>query len=949
MLMDRLVGRAEDLAYLRDRIADARGGAGHLVVVTGPAGIGKTRLVEEVVAAAGMVVGWGAAVDDAGMPALWPWTRALRHLPAPRAALASLAAGATLSEHASAEDASAVTFAADTVVVDALEAEARSGPGLLIVLDDLQWADQSTRRLLERLAAEVRRMPMLVVCTQRDTVGEHLHGVRSTAVLNLRPLSPAESATLLAAAVADADPGQVRRGAELSGGSPLYLRTLTRVAAPQLRGTSAWSEVGEQPELRHLILTALRATGEDAARAVGALSVLGQDADPDLLARVLDIDSTADALERIQPAVPAGLVEVLPTAGGRVRFAHALVRDAAYASLTPSARTALHRRAAEVLAPLAVVRDEQAGAVAHHWHRAGEPGRAVEWAIRAAETARAAAAYDDAISYLTLALEVRDRDLEPGTGIDRSELLLDLARAQYLASQIVEATQTCRLAATEGERTGRTEIVARAALIVQGVGHPDVNLALQELCRQALATLDRDHDRDHDHDHDQDHDGGALRARLQAQLACALVETDELSEAAVWSQNALESAAFSGDANAELDAVRARATLVWRGTRDDELVRLGRRAIELSAIVERPLAKLWAYGWLADHAVHIADMAAARAEVAAMQSLAERTGLPLVRWYLLRFQSTLAAFVGNFEAYRGLSEQAADIAASFRDRSVQYTRFGQQVMVALLRGDPAEIRPMWTDVYPDVADLPLIGQVGVAAAELMTGDREDALRLYRPLLERATSDRGRYTGAALVYLVELAQQLEDADGCRVVRRLLIDHCGHSPVVGGGTVFYAGAVSRMLGELDLGCGDVEHAVEHFEDGLRVDAMVGALPYVARGRLGLARALHATGEQARAVPLARAAAAEARRLDMPGLLRRADEFLAAASAQARTEDPLTDREREVVELVSAGLSNRDIAARLFLSERTVESHVRRVLAKTNLTSRTELTRWYLQRSG
>jgi DNA-binding NarL/FixJ family response regulator len=84
-------------------------------------------------------------------------------------------------------------------------------------------------------------------------------------------------------------------------------------------------------------------------------------------------------------------------------------------------------------------------------------------------------------------------------------------------------------------------------------------------------------------------------------------------------------------------------------------------------------------------------------------------------------------------------------------------------------------------------------------------------------------------------------------------------------------------------------------------------------------------------------------------MPGLLRRADEFLAAASAQARTEDPLTDREREVVELVAAGLSNRDTATRLFLSERTVESHIRRVLAKTNLTSRTELTRWYVQRSG
>lgn len=159
------------------------------------------------------------------------------------------------------------------------------------------------------------------------------------------------------------------------------------------------------------------------------------------------------------------------------------------------------------------------------------------------------------------------------------------------------------------------------------------------------------------------------------------------------------------------------------------------------------------------------------------------------------------------------------------------------------------------------------------------------------------------------------------------------------------MFYAGSIARLIGELDLGCGDYAAAAAHFEEGLRVDSMLGARPYLAWGQLGLACALSGSGDRAKAVELARTAAAEAHRLDMPGLLRAADAFLTAA-AEARAEDPLTPREREVAGLVAQALSNREIARTLVLSERTVESHVRSILAKTGLTTRTELTLWYLQ---
>jgi ATP/maltotriose-dependent transcriptional regulator MalT len=165
---DQLAGRGEELAFLRQRLAAARSGSGRLVLVCGPAGIGKTRLVEElIVEGRDVPVGWGAALADSGMPPLWPWIRALRAFPKLRAAMTGVVAGDAQSEYRSVEDAAAATFAADTAVLDAIEEHAATS-GMVLVLDDLQWADAATYRLLERLTAEIRQLSLLVVATHRD-------------------------------------------------------------------------------------------------------------------------------------------------------------------------------------------------------------------------------------------------------------------------------------------------------------------------------------------------------------------------------------------------------------------------------------------------------------------------------------------------------------------------------------------------------------------------------------------------------------------------------------------------------------------------------------------------------------------------------------------------------------------------------------------------------------
>jgi DNA-binding CsgD family transcriptional regulator len=200
--------------------------------------------------------------------------------------------------------------------------------------------------------------------------------------------------------------------------------------------------------------------------------------------------------------------------------------------------------------------------------------------------------------------------------------------------------------------------------------------------------------------------------------------------------------------------------------------------------------------------------------------------------------------------------------------------------------------------------------------------------------------------AALQPLATIAPLVASPDECSSVRAAVSATFQNIPIAGQGTVWYPASVARMIGELDVGCGDYQAAVAHLEEGLAVDARLGARPYTVRGRLALARACHALGDFARTIELARIVAIEARRLDMPGPLQEAESLLAEARASARATDPLTPREREVAELVGQAMSNREVANKLVLSERTVESHVRNILAKTGLKSRAELTRWLLE---
>ena len=204
-------------------------------------------------------------------------------------------------------------------------------------------------------------------------------------------------------------------------------------------------------------------------------------------------------------------------------------------------------------------------------------------------------------------------------------------------------------------------------------------------------------------------------------MACALIEAGSLDEAVGWSQRALANAAASGDPDAELDAIRARAMLETTASFQAEMFQLGARAIELAGPASRPLARLWGHVWRSDTAIHIGDMTAAQTEIDSMQTLAERTGLPLVRWHLLRRQASVAALTGRFDGCRRFAAQAAEIAADWEDQTVRGTQFAQTVCLARLRGDPADLPPGWTGHLDHLDKLPPLAQASLAAALLVAG------------------------------------------------------------------------------------------------------------------------------------------------------------------------------------------------------------------------------------
>ena len=928
-----IIGRQTELAVVDQAQEDAAAGNGRLVLISGEAGMGKSRLADAAVSRAarrGWTVARGNALNDPGAPPLWPWRRIVGDRPG---AAFDTGAAAAAGGYADGE-----RFRRFVDITGQLRDQAQ-GSGLLIVLEDLHWADRASLLLLRHVAGELDGSRLLVLATLRPTTAGPLPELIGLPVTRLIPLTGLDTAAvaawlphLMRGTIVD---GLAELLRERTGGNPLFIRLVAEAmvepSAAPADGSVIERLMSARPELSRLVSAKVDLLPRRARAVVHTASVLGDRIRVDVLSAVAGVDETA-IHKAVQDGVAAGVLSE-PADGDGAVFRHALVRDAVYARLAPARRAGLHRRAAEVLEsagrPLA-------GIIAEHWRRADgadATARCRQWARIADDEARAVLAYDEAARYAELAVTCARQAGEPAGLL--AELLLRLAEARFAAGVIDDSLAACVEAAATAEQAGRPDLLAAAGLVIHGVGEPALNRALLRLCRRALAVIGPHED--------------VLRARLTAQVATAIAETEGGPDAQASSAVALRLAEATGNQEAVLEALAARHLSVCVPGTVAERLELGRRAVDLAGVSRQPLAALWGHLWRTDAAFQLGHLAAVDDELTEIDRVARVERSALARWHHDRLAAARAALVGEFPLARRHSLDAFRLGQRMQDFSLAGMHYAFCGLLAVVRGDPDELPSDILDLRRQAPPIPIV-RISIPVQLALEGDLDAARAEFEQFrhLPASMSVGTRWAGL-LSQIGVAAVLLDDVEVAETVYGLLAPFSHYYGGDGSGVVLCHGSNALRSGDLARVAGRADLALAHYRDAIAMNARIGALPFTALARLGLARTMHErtppgstmTAEDLKAAhDLLDRATSEFRRLDMPGPLMTATGLSATLAGLAAVVNPLSTREKEVAGLVAKALSNRQIAERLVLSERTVETHVRSILAKWGLSTRTEI---------
>ncbi|MGW1879465.1 helix-turn-helix transcriptional regulator [Streptomyces sp. NPDC001975] len=927
-----LIGRDGELARLARALDRARHGSGQAVVVAGDAGVGKTRLLDEVAdraAAAGATVVTGHCVDlgDVGLPYL-PFTEILGVL------AADIRFSPVVSAHPvvgrllgagsdSARDADARLRLFEGVA--GLFADLAATAPLLLVLEDLHWADQSSRDLLRFLlsrAGLARGLTVLASYRADDLHRRHplrpllAELVRLPAVerLELRPLADAEVTRLVRALterpLSDA---AVRDIVDRAEGNAFYTEELVAAADAE----------GMPTGLADLLLIRVEQLPETAQRVLRTAAVAGRRVGHDLLRDAVGLPE-----EELESALreAVGRQLLVPGDGDTYAFRHALAREAVYADLLPGQRSRLHGTFARLLAAGgggAATAAERA----YHYRESHDLPEALAASLEAADHARRVGAPAEELRQLETALDLWPAvpcEARPtGEGLDRVTLTLRASAAAAHAGDAHRAVSLTRAALAGTGQDADPELAARVRYTLAGnlmtVDHLAAAFAYSS---EALAMIPAD----------PPSRTWVWAAATHVMAARQIGDDDTALRVA---RQALEVAERIGATAARADLLISLARLEGGGRRSLEGRALLREARELARSAGDAPVEIRALFSLAISCFEAGEFQECLPWITEGLDRARRSGL-LSSPYAseMRYLRLLVLYtLGHWDEC--VRSADADPVPGFAG--------GPTLYVALARGEPDVVergRALLGEPFDWMGRL--VGGIVLTDAAALRGDAEEAVAWMRDSVTALTDESGRppYVTVRLAALA-LAAVSDRATEVRGTG----DEGRWTDLAGELVEWARGSAARQgpEGQAWLARAEAEwtRAVSGPDAAAwekTVAAFAPADVYeLARVRLRYAEALSAGGRRAEAEEQARAARETAVALRAAPLLERLD-ALPGRAAEVRLS-PLTAREQEVLRLLALGRSNRQIGEELFITGKTASVHVSNILAKLGAASRTE----------
>ncbi len=648
---ERMVGRDAELVRLELGVRDAVNGRGSLWLFTGEPGIGKSRLAEEterLARDAGFACAWGRSWESGGAPAFWPWAqvvRALEHAVALEhdAREERLLASLFPSREASI-DAASTRFELFDAVASWLSTLSRSQP-VWIGLEDLHAADAASLALLEALVLPLRSARVMVVGTVRDEAmtanassAVYRRIARQARTLALTRLSEDSARALLTHALASSDESAIAQALDATGGLPLFVVELVRLAQAAPKETPLHALIPGSVE--SVLRQRLEGLAPACLEVLGWSALVGMDFDRELLAAVFDEAVVNDTLDA---AVRASLLRRI---GPRShRLSHAILRDVLVETLDPAAQERAHASLAVAL----TARGASDAMRAHHWLRAGpeHQEQAVGTFLGATRDGLRRFAFEDALVHLATVREHLGGDpppaLEARMAVLEGLALVGLGRAE-------DGQTACLRGAELARAANDAELLAEAVLAYGSVYRfATVDTRLVALLEQALDRLPPT--------------DSPLRAQLLARLAAARQPDPLPSRPMELARMAIAMAERVGDVAVQVATLRAGCSALVDMAHPRERRALDQRHLDLALREQLFTDELQARQRLLFDCFELGDFASAEGHVDRVLQLADKDAHPQHRWRAPALHILRRLWAGELSGIRALIEQVERLGA----------------------------------------------------------------------------------------------------------------------------------------------------------------------------------------------------------------------------------------------------------------------------------------------